>query len=210
MAGTKGQAPKLRKRVDAAVELKRAADGSGFVRCEECKKDVPVAVADMHTCSSLKVPLRVSSAPERKPMEKQSKKRSGGKTEEKKPKKQAKKRKKDSNLPKKPMTAFFLFMEDFRQKKKAENVKGSEVAKLGGEAWKAMTQEEKAPYTEKAAQLKREYDAEVKKLNADEASEPKEDDGGESGREDCRVMNEENADESEKENGSGSATEAEE
>ncbi|KAL4597268.1 hypothetical protein ACB092_12G222300 [Castanea dentata] len=53
-----GGGVKGRKRVEASSEdatsttsLLRARDSNAFARCEECKKDVPVALISMHSCS---------------------------------------------------------------------------------------------------------------------------------------------------------------
>ncbi|KAJ4890134.1 High mobility group B protein 1 [Raphanus sativus] len=72
-----------------------------------------------------------------------------------------KKAKKDPNKPKRAPSAFFVFLEDFRQTFKKENpdVKAvSAVGKAGGQKWKSMSQAEKAPYEEKAAKRKAEYE----------------------------------------------------
>ncbi|MCI30069.1 high mobility group B protein 1-like, partial [Trifolium medium] len=56
--------------------------------------------------------------------------------------KKEKKAKKDPNKPKRPPSAFFVFLEDFRKTFKAENpnVKAvSAVGKAGGEKWKSLT-----------------------------------------------------------------------
>ncbi|PWA86980.1 high mobility group box domain-containing protein [Artemisia annua] len=70
------------------------------------------------------------------------------------------KKERDPSKPKRPPTAFFLFMDDFRKEFKEahpDNKKISLVAKEGGEKWKSMTDEEKKCYTDKAAELKEEY-----------------------------------------------------
>ncbi|XP_045794039.1 TOX high mobility group box family member 3 isoform X1 [Trifolium pratense] len=75
--------------------------------------------------------------------------------------KKDKKAKKDPNKPKRPPSAFFVFLEDFRKTFKAENpnVKAvSAVGKAGGEKWKSLTKPEKAPYEAKAAKRKVEYE----------------------------------------------------
>ncbi|GKC07320.1 HMG1/2-like protein, partial [Tanacetum coccineum] len=49
---------------------------------------------------------------------------------------------KDPNKPKRPASAFFVFMEDFRKQFKAENpnVKSvAQVGKAGGAKWKTMS-----------------------------------------------------------------------
>ncbi|WOL13434.1 hypothetical protein Cni_G22204 [Canna indica] len=73
---------------------------------------------------------------------------------------------KDPNKPKRPPSAFFVFMEEFRKtyKEKHPNNKSvSVVGKAGGDKWKSLSEAEKAPYVAKAAKLKTEY---TKKLAA--------------------------------------------
>uniref|UniRef100_I1JLG9 HMG box domain-containing protein n=1 Tax=Glycine max TaxID=3847 RepID=I1JLG9_SOYBN len=56
--------------------------------------------------------------------------------------KKEKKAKKDPNKPKRPPSAFFVFLEEFRKTFKAENpnVKAvSVVGKAGGEKWKSLS-----------------------------------------------------------------------
>ncbi|GLT31463.1 hypothetical protein SLA2020_061960 [Shorea laevis] len=68
--------------------------------------------------------------------------------------------KKDPNKPKRPPTAFFVFLEEFRKIYKQEHPKVkavSAVGKAGGEKWKSMSDAEKAPYEAKAAKMKGEY-----------------------------------------------------
>ncbi|XP_022140698.1 high mobility group B protein 3-like [Momordica charantia] len=68
--------------------------------------------------------------------------------------------KKDQNAPKRPATAFFIFMEEFRKtfKEKFPDAKaGPAVGKAGGEKWKSLSDAEKAPYAEKALSRKTEY-----------------------------------------------------
>ncbi|KAK1388642.1 high mobility group B protein 3-like [Heracleum sosnowskyi] len=70
---------------------------------------------------------------------------------------------KDPNKPKRPATAFFIFMESFRVEFK-ENHPGTAnhsfaaISKAGGEKWKMMSQAEKASYVAKAQQRKKEYE----------------------------------------------------
>ncbi|ONM23363.1 High mobility group B protein 2 [Zea mays] len=73
---------------------------------------------------------------------------------------------KDPNKPKRPPTAFFVFMEEFRKdyKEKHPNVKQvSVIGKAGGDMWKSLSDAEKAPYVSKAEKLKVEY---TKKMDA--------------------------------------------
>ncbi|KAI9189755.1 Non-histone chromosomal protein 6 [Blastocladiella emersonii ATCC 22665] len=73
------------------------------------------------------------------------------------------KKDKDPNKPKRPMTAFFIFSGEFRDAVKAENpeAKVGQIAKLLGERWRSMSDEEKAPYAEKVKAEKARYDREM-------------------------------------------------
>ncbi|XP_026391550.1 HMG1/2-like protein [Papaver somniferum] len=91
-------------------------------------------------------------------------------------KKPAKKEKpaKDPNKPKKPASAFFVFMEEFRQtfKKEHPNNKSiTAVGKAGGDKWKSLSDAEKAPYVAKAEKRKTEYDIVMKAYNKKQAEE---------------------------------------
>ncbi|XP_076890523.1 uncharacterized protein LOC143541636 [Bidens hawaiensis] len=72
-----------------------------------------------------------------------------------------KKAKNERDPSKKPLTPFFHFMEDFRKsfnKANPDNKKVSVVGREGGEKWRAMSEEEKKPYTEKAAKQQAAHD----------------------------------------------------
>ncbi|KAI3981206.1 hypothetical protein MKX01_041345 [Papaver californicum] len=168
-AGTsaKSNPQRIRKRVDADVNsLKRARDGSAFTRCEECKKDVPVVLIGMHDCSlDSKIRMNLEAQVVETATEKK-------KTVPKKTKKEQKV--KDPNAPKRPPTAFFAFMEDFRKEFKEanpDNKSVSVVAKEGGQKWKSMSDEEKKPYVEKCAELKAEFQKAMENYNAENAEE---------------------------------------
>ncbi|KAB2013770.1 hypothetical protein ES319_D09G179300v1 [Gossypium barbadense] len=82
--------------------------------------------------------------------------------------KREKKAKKDPNKPKRPPSAFFVFLEEFRTpfKKENPNVKAvSAVGKAAGEMWKSMSEEEKGPYEVKAQKRKVEYENQMKDYN---------------------------------------------
>ncbi|VFQ60275.1 unnamed protein product [Cuscuta campestris] len=69
--------------------------------------------------------------------------------------------KSDSNMPKKPPTAFFFYLEDFRKEFQAKNpeVKSMrDVGKACGEKWKTMTYEEKVRYYDIATRKRTEFD----------------------------------------------------
>ncbi|KAA8545328.1 hypothetical protein F0562_020112 [Nyssa sinensis] len=55
---------------------------------------------------------------------------------------------KDPNKPKRPASAFFVFMEEFRKQykeKHADNKFVSVVGKAGGDKWKSLSEAEKVP-----------------------------------------------------------------
>ncbi|OAY60993.1 HMG1/2-like protein [Manihot esculenta] len=75
---------------------------------------------------------------------------------------------KDPNKPKRPASAFFVFMEEFRQeyKEKHPNNKSvSVVGKAAGDKWKSMSEAEKAPYVAKAEKRKNEYNKNMAAYN---------------------------------------------
>ncbi|XP_044470604.1 high mobility group B protein 2-like [Mangifera indica] len=75
---------------------------------------------------------------------------------------------KDPNKPKRPPSAFFVFMEEFRQLFKRENPNNKSVAAVGkaaGEKWKSMSDAEKAPYVARAESRKNDYSNSMKAYN---------------------------------------------
>ncbi|KAF8097147.1 hypothetical protein N665_0294s0049 [Sinapis alba] len=207
---SKSTAPKARKRVEAETKpeatnnintLLRAKDGSAFARCEGCSKNVAVALISMHNCS-LDAKIRVNleaqvvetqTEAKKKPVERKKSTTS----DEPKPKRLRKakdenKKSSSSNKPKRPLTAFFIFMADFRKTFKEENPDANvkDVAKQGGEKWKSLDEEEKKVYLDKAAELKAEYnkslessndadEEEVDEKETDDVDEKQSDDGDE-------------------------------
>ncbi|XP_054708430.1 high mobility group protein DSP1-like [Uloborus diversus] len=67
----------------------------------------------------------------------------------------------DVNKPKRPGTAFMLFMADLRKEMAGKEPEGgvAALAKLGGERWRSMTDEEKRKYVEKQNEEKIRYEA---------------------------------------------------
>ncbi|CAH8271987.1 unnamed protein product [Arabidopsis lyrata] len=192
MAGpsTTSNAPKQRKRVEAetstntSTTLRRAKDGSAFALCEGCNKSVAVALISMHNCS-LDAKIRVNleaqvvetqAEAKKKPAEKKKTTSDGPKPKRLKKTNDEKKSSSTSNKPKRPLTAFFIFMNDFRKTFKTEH-NGSlakDAAKIGGEKWKSLTEEEKKVYLDKAAELKAEYNKSLESNDADEEEENEE------------------------------------
>lgn len=78
-------------------------------------------------------------------------------------KEKSKKREKDVNAPKRPATAFMLWLNENRKKIIEENpgIKVTEVAKRAGELWRDL--KNKSEWEEKANKAKEEYNAAMKK-----------------------------------------------
>ncbi|KAF5762496.1 putative chromatin remodeling & transcriptional activation HMG family [Helianthus annuus] len=108
-----------------------------------------------------------SKSESKKPDSRLSVKKREAPKQKKAPVKKAKEAK-DPNKPKRPASAFFVFMEDFRKqyKEKHPNNKSvSVVGKAGGEKWKSMSESEKAPFVAKAEKRKSEYDKTLQAYN---------------------------------------------
>ncbi|XP_045517908.1 FACT complex subunit Ssrp1 [Pieris brassicae] len=75
----------------------------------------------------------------------------------------SKKREKDANAPKRPSTAFMLWLNENRKKIVEENpgTKVTEVAKKGGELWRDL--KDKSEWEEKASKAKEDYSQAMKK-----------------------------------------------
>ena len=69
---------------------------------------------------------------------------------------------KDPNKPKRPLSAYMFFSQDWRERIKAENPEAGfgEVGKLLGAKWKELDEEEKKPYIEQANADKERAEAE--------------------------------------------------
>ncbi|KAI5590233.1 hypothetical protein BDE02_05G215700 [Populus trichocarpa] len=107
---------------------------------------------------------------------------------------------KDPNKPKRPASAFFVFMEEFREQYKREHPKNKSVAavgKAGGDKWKSLSEAEKAPFVAKADKRKVEYEKKMKAYNKEQAEGPKEEEESE------KSMSEVNDDDEDDEEGSG-------
>ena len=61
-----------------------------------------------------------------------------------------KRKKKDPNAPKRPMTSYFLFLEELRRKHEEEesSIHGKEFSKLASAKWKTLNPAEKKRYTD--------------------------------------------------------------
>ncbi|KAJ8771085.1 hypothetical protein K2173_023410 [Erythroxylum novogranatense] len=107
----------------------------------------------------------------------------------------ATKKVKDPNKPKRPPSAFFVFMEEFRQQYKEKHPTNKSVAavgKAGGDKWKSMSDAEKAPFVAKAEKRKAEYTKDIAAYNKRLAGGGNDD---ESDKSKSEVNDEENEDE---------------
>ncbi|KAL0347426.1 UNVERIFIED_CONTAM: High mobility group B protein 3 [Sesamum calycinum] len=139
-------------------------------------------LADMRTGSRSKGATKKETKEALKPVDdrKVGKRKAAPKVDKRQAKKD-KKAKKDPNKPKRPPSAFFVFLEEFRKtfKKENPNVKAvSAVGKAGGEKWKSLTDAEKAPYEAKAAKKKAEYEKLMNAYNKKQESSGDEGDEG--------------------------------
>lgn len=74
--------------------------------------------------------------------------------------------------PKRPLTSYMLFLNDHREQIKQENVgiKITEIAKRGGELWRAL--EDKSMWNLKAAEAKDRYTLQMKEFEVNGESVP--------------------------------------
>ncbi|CAL5401859.1 unnamed protein product [Camellia sinensis] len=82
---------------------------------------------------------------------------------------------KDPNKSKRPASAFFVFMEEFRKTYKEKHPNNKSVAavgKAGGDKWKSLSEVEKAPYVAKAEKRKTEYNKTLEAYNKKMAEGP--------------------------------------
>ena len=67
--------------------------------------------------------------------------------------------------PKRPYTAYFAFLADFRIEMKDKLKTGQKIPTLAGERWRSMTDDDKEPYITQAATLKKEYEKKMEDWN---------------------------------------------
>ncbi|XP_025107401.1 high mobility group protein B2-like [Pomacea canaliculata] len=70
-------------------------------------------------------------------------------------------KKSDPNKPKRPMTAYFIFLGDFRTKMKNRGVDHKEILRLAGEEWRNMSAEQKKPYEKRSVDAGKKYESEM-------------------------------------------------
>ncbi|KAI8375027.1 high mobility group box domain-containing protein [Choanephora cucurbitarum] len=79
-----------------------------------------------------------------------------------KPEEKKRRAKKDPSAPKRSLSAYMFFSQEWRDTIKKENPEASfgQIGKLLGEKWKSMDDEEKKPYIEMAEADKKRYESE--------------------------------------------------
>ncbi|THF98740.1 hypothetical protein TEA_017812 [Camellia sinensis var. sinensis] len=95
-------------------------------------------------------------------------KKRGAEKPAKQPAKKGKAAAKDPSKPKRPASAFFIFMEEFRKTYKEKHPNNKSVAavgKAGGDKWKSMSEAEKAPFVSRAEKRKTEYNKNIEAYN---------------------------------------------
>jgi len=65
----------------------------------------------------------------------------------------------DPNKPKRPPTAYFLFLADFRIRMAGKGVEHRDLLKMAGEEWRALSDEDKKPYEKGALEQSKKYEA---------------------------------------------------
>ncbi|CAG5118595.1 unnamed protein product, partial [Candidula unifasciata] len=65
----------------------------------------------------------------------------------------------DPNKPKRPPTAYFLFLAGFRIRMANKGIEHKELLKMAGEEWRSMTNEDKKPYEKQALEESKKYEA---------------------------------------------------
>ncbi|XP_067943219.1 high mobility group protein B3-like [Watersipora subatra] len=70
---------------------------------------------------------------------------------------------KDPDKPKRYMTAFLLYLGDFRKRNNSKGYTNVEMTRRGASAWRNLTNREKFPYEEKSLKLKEKYIKDIHK-----------------------------------------------
>jgi len=67
----------------------------------------------------------------------------------------------DPNKPKRPPTAYFLFLADFRIRMAGKGVEHKDLLKMAGEEWRGMSGEDKKPYEKDALVESKKYEGKM-------------------------------------------------
>ena len=72
--------------------------------------------------------------------------------------------KKDKDAPKRPLSAYFFYIQERREalKKEKPNLDNKELIRTMGEEWNKLSDEEKKPYSKMAENDKKRYQDEIK------------------------------------------------
>lgn len=121
--------------------------------------------SDEGSDASADSPKKEKKAPKEK-KEREEKPKKEKKAISEKPRKRRQKKEKDENKPKRPISAYMLWLNDTREQIKEENpgIHVTDIAKKGGEMWREL--KNKAEWEAKAAKLKEEYNEAMKEYNA--------------------------------------------
>ncbi|KAL4226745.1 hypothetical protein ACF0H5_014725 [Mactra antiquata] len=68
---------------------------------------------------------------------------------------------KDPNAPKKPLTGYFLFLADFRERHRGRDTPNKELLKMAGEEWREMNDSQKMPYEKKSQEEQKKYEVKM-------------------------------------------------
>jgi len=68
---------------------------------------------------------------------------------------------KDPNAPKKPLTGYFLFLADFRERHRGKDIANKDLLKMAGEEWREMDDSEKMPYEKKSQEGQKTYEVQM-------------------------------------------------
>ena len=84
---------------------------------------------------------------------------------------------KDPNKPKRPQTAYFIYLGEHRAQIKEENpdAKVTEIAKIASENWKNVDEETRQYYIKKAEEAKEEYKRKMEEYEAGKGGNDEED-----------------------------------
>ena len=72
---------------------------------------------------------------------------------------------KDANKPKRPMSAYFIWLGEFREKMKGKFAENKDLLRAAGEEWKKLNEEEKKPYEEKAELERKKYEEKMREYH---------------------------------------------
>lgn len=68
---------------------------------------------------------------------------------------------KDPNAPKKPLTGYFLFLADFRERHRGKDIANKDLLKMAGEEWRELDDSEKMPYEKRSQEEGKKYEAKM-------------------------------------------------